>query len=37
MKVQNSIGSDIHMVLDQCIEFDKDISNIRDAMNLSLK
>ncbi len=37
MKVQDSIGSDIHMVLDQCIEFDKDISNIRDAMNLSLK
>ena len=37
MKVQDSIGSDIHMVLDQCIEFDRDISNIRDAMNLSLK
>ena len=37
MKVQDSIGSDIHMVLDQCIEFDMDISNIRDAMNLSLK
>ena len=37
MKVQDSIGSDIHMILDQCIEFDKDISNIRKAMNLSLK
>lgn len=37
MKVQDSIGSDIHMILDQCIEFDQDISNIRKAMNLSLK
>jgi queuine tRNA-ribosyltransferase len=37
MKVQDSIGSDIHMVLDQCIEFDKGISSIREAMNLSLK
>ena len=37
MKVQDSIGSDIHMVLDQCIEFDRDISEIKEAMNLSLK
>ena len=28
MKVQDSIGSDIHMILDQCIEFDQDISNL---------
>lgn len=37
MKIQHSIGSDIHMVLDQCIEFDDNITQIEEAMNLSLK
>src|SRR6056300_51458 len=37
MKIQHSIGSDIQMVLDQCIEFDGNISQVEQAMNLSLK
>tara|TARA_Y100000590_G_C15747303_1_gene1022636 strand:- start:8223 stop:9335 length:1113 start_codon:yes stop_codon:yes gene_type:complete len=37
MDVQNSINSDIHMVLDQCIKFESAKDSVRDAMNLSLR
>ncbi|MDG2186661.1 MAG: tRNA guanosine(34) transglycosylase Tgt [Hyphomicrobiales bacterium] len=37
MEIQNSIGSDIQMVLDQCIEYDTDITLVKNAMSLSLK
>ncbi|MGI9312540.1 MAG: tRNA guanosine(34) transglycosylase Tgt, partial [Alphaproteobacteria bacterium] len=37
MDIQNSIGSDIQMVLDQCVEYNTDEEKIKNAMSLSLK
>jgi queuine tRNA-ribosyltransferase len=37
MEIQNSIGSDIHMIFDQCIQYPSTNDDVKAAMELSLK
>ncbi|MBT4203464.1 tRNA guanosine(34) transglycosylase Tgt [Hyphomicrobiales bacterium] len=37
MEIQNFIGSDIHMIFDQCIKYPSSYDDVKSAMELSLK